>query len=41
MRNITEVVREGYKSANLGSSDGIVQIYNHLITLKGIKKITM
>jgi len=28
MQNVIEVIREGYKSANLGSPDGIVQIFN-------------
>ncbi|RBP04954.1 hypothetical protein [Rossellomorea aquimaris] len=28
MQNLIEVIREGYKHANLGSPDGIVQIFN-------------
>lgn len=27
-QNIIEVIKEGYKSANLGTPDGIVQIFN-------------
>ncbi|WP_400244581.1 hypothetical protein AB3U99_24240 [Niallia sp. JL1B1071] len=39
MQNIIEVVREGYKSANLGSPDGIVQIFNisNVVQSKGEK----
>jgi hypothetical protein len=39
MQNIIEVVREGYLSANLGSPDGIVQIFNisNVVQSKGEK----
>ncbi len=39
MQNIIEVVREGYISANLGSPDGIVQIFNisNVVQSKGEK----
>lgn len=39
MQNLIEVVREGYKQANLGSPDGIVQIFNisNIVQKKGEK----
>ncbi|MEH7094074.1 hypothetical protein [Neobacillus vireti] len=39
IQNIIEVIREGYKSANLGTPDGIVQIFNisNVVQSKGEK----
>jgi hypothetical protein len=39
MQNIIEVIREGYKSTNLGTPDGIVQIFNisNVVQSKGEK----
>lgn len=39
MQNIIEVIREGFKSANLGTPDGIVQIFNisNVVQSKGEK----
>lgn len=39
MQNLIEVIREGYKNANLGSPDGIVQVFNisNVVQSKGEK----